>query len=87
MRCFTIARVMSILWLVIWYSLTFGDAGWLSELGVMDFAGVIVVHITVGVVALVAAMVLGNRRGFPNQAMLPHNMTLSIMGAGMLWIG
>ena len=61
--------------------------GWLSVLGVMDFAGGIVVHITAGVAALVAAMVLGNRKGFPSQAMPPHNMTLSIMGAGMLWVG
>lgn len=61
--------------------------GWLSDLGVMDFAGGIVVHITAGVAALVAAVMLGNRRGFPTQAMPPHNMTLSIMGAGMLWVG
>ena len=61
--------------------------GWLSDLGVMDFAGGIVVHITAGVAALVAAMVLGERRGFPNQPMPPHNMTLSLMGAGMLWVG
>lgn len=61
--------------------------GWLSDLGVMDFAGGIVVHITAGVAALVAAIMLGSRRGFPNQAMPPHNMTLSIMGAGMLWVG
>ena len=53
----------------------------------MDFAGGTVVHITAGVAALVAAVVLGNRRGFPDQAMPPHNMTLSIMGAGMLWVG
>ena len=61
--------------------------GWLSEIGVMDFAGGIVVHFTAGVAALVAAMVLGNRRGFPHQAIPPHNMTLSITGAGMLWVG
>ena len=61
--------------------------GWLSDLGVMDFAGGTVVHITAGVAALVAALVLGNRRGFPQQAMPPHNMTLTIMGAGMLWVG
>ena len=58
--------------------------GWLADLGVMDFAGGTVVHITAGVAALVAAMVLGNRRGFPQQAMPPHNMTLMLMGAGML---
>ncbi len=61
--------------------------GWLGELGVMDFAGGTVVHITAGVAALVAALVLGNRRGFPQQAMPPHNMTLTVMGAGMLWVG
>ena len=61
--------------------------GWLSEQGVMDFAGGTVVHITAGVAALVAAIVLGNRRGFPQQAMPPHNMTLTVMGAGMLWVG
>ncbi len=61
--------------------------GWLSELGVMDFAGGIVVHVTAGVAALVAAMVLGNRKGFPTQAMPPHNMTLTITGAGLLWVG
>ncbi len=61
--------------------------GWLSELGAMDFAGGIVVHITAGVAALVAAVVLGSRRGFPSQPMPPHNMTLTITGAGMLWVG
>ena len=61
--------------------------GWLYDLGVKDFAGGIVVHITAGVAALVAAIVLGNRRGFPEQAMPPHNMPLAIMGAGMLWVG
>ncbi|NKB97671.1 MAG: ammonium transporter [Pseudomonadales bacterium] len=61
--------------------------GWLSDLGVMDFAGGTVVHITAGVAALVVAVVLGNRRGFPEQAMPPHNMPLTIMGAGMLWVG
>ena len=61
--------------------------GWLSERDVMDFAGGTVVHITAGVAALVAAIVLGNRRGFPQQAMPPHNMTLTVMGAGMLWVG
>ncbi len=61
--------------------------GWLGDLGVMDFAGGIVVHITAGVAALVAAIMLGSRRGFPDQALMPHNMTLTIMGAGMLWVG
>ncbi len=61
--------------------------GWLSEMGVKDFAGGIVVHITAGAGALMAAIVLGGRRGFPGQAMPPHNMTLTVAGAGMLWVG
>lgn len=61
--------------------------GWLAELGLYDFAGGTVVHITAGVAALVAALVLGNRTGFPSQAMRPHNMTMTVTGAGMLWVG
>ena len=61
--------------------------GWLSELGVLDFAGGIVVHITAGVAALVTALVLGNRKGWPKTAMPPHNMTMTVTGAGMLWVG
>nr|CRH07804.1 ammonium transport protein (Amt family) [Candidatus Magnetococcus massalia] len=61
--------------------------GWLAELGVMDFAGGIVVHITAGVAALVAALVLGPRRGFQKTIMVPHNLTMTYMGAAMLWVG
>ena len=61
--------------------------GWLGELGVLDFAGGTVVHISAGVGAIVAAMVLGNRRGFPTTAMPPHNLALTVAGAGMLWVG
>jgi Amt family ammonium transporter len=61
--------------------------GWLGEMGLMDFAGGTVVHITAGVAALVCALVLGTRRGFPQTPMPPHNMTMVIMGAGMLWVG
>ena len=61
--------------------------GWLSTMGVYDFAGGIVVHITAGTAALVAAMVLGPRRGFPKTPMVPHNLTMTITGAGMLWVG
>ena len=61
--------------------------GWLSQMGVYDFAGGIVVHITAGTAALVAAMVVGPRRGFPKIPMLPHNLTMSVTGAGMLWVG
>lgn len=61
--------------------------GWLGERGLMDFAGGTVVHVTAGVAAVVAALTLGSRRGFPTQAMMPHNMTLTVTGAGMLWVG
>jgi ammonium transporter, Amt family len=61
--------------------------GWLGKLGVLDFAGGIVVHINAGVAALVAALVLGRRRGFPEVAMPPHSLPLTVLGAGMLWVG
>ncbi|WP_250657899.1 ammonium transporter [Alkalimarinus coralli] len=61
--------------------------GWLAEMGLYDFAGGVVVHITAGVAALVAAIVLGPRKGFPTTAMPPHNMTMTVTGAGMLWVG
>ena len=61
--------------------------GWLAEMGFRDFAGGAVVHVTAGVAALVAAMVLGNRSGFPNVAMPPHNLPMTVTGACMLWVG
>lgn len=61
--------------------------GWLAEKGLLDFAGGIVVHITAGVAALVAAIVIGNRKGFPDTPMPPHNLTMAVCGAGMLWVG
>ncbi len=61
--------------------------GWLGEKGVLDFAGGLVVHLTAGAGAIVAAMVLGSRKGFPRTAMPPHNLSLSVAGAGMLWVG
>jgi ammonium transporter, Amt family len=61
--------------------------GWLAGLGFMDFAGGAVVHINAGVAALVAALVMGNRKGFPRTPMPPHNLPMTVMGAGMLWVG
>ena len=87
---FSAVLLFSSLWLVLVYAPIchwVWGGGWLSELGVMDFAGGIVVHITAGVAALVAALVLGNRRGFPDTAMPPHSLSLTVMGAGMLWVG
>jgi Amt family ammonium transporter len=87
---FSAMLIFSAVWLLLVYAPIchwVWGGGWLQELGLMDFAGGTVVHITAGVSAIVAAMVLGNRRGFPGQAMMPHNMTLTIAGAGMLWVG
>ena len=61
--------------------------GWLAQKGLIDFAGGTVVHINAGVAALVAAMYMGSRKGFPESPMLPHNLTMSVTGAGMLWVG
>ena len=61
--------------------------GWLAQMGLLDYAGGTVVHITAGVAAIVTAVVIGNRKGFPRTAMMPHNMTMTVTGAGMLWVG
>ena len=61
--------------------------GFLADMGLMDFAGGTVVHVTAGVAAILIAVVIGNRSGFPDQAMPPHNMTMTITGAAMLWVG
>jgi len=61
--------------------------GWLSERGGLDFAGGTVVHINAGIAGLMAALVLGKRKGFPGTAMPPHNLGLTVIGAGMLWVG
>jgi Amt family ammonium transporter len=61
--------------------------GWLSKLGVLDFAGGTVVHINAGVAGLVAALVLGKRNGYPQHPMKPSNLVLTTVGAGMLWVG
>ena len=61
--------------------------GWLATKGVMDFAGGIVVHVNAGMAALVCALVIGRRRGFPQVPMAPHSLPLAACGAGMLWVG
>jgi ammonium transporter, Amt family len=61
--------------------------GWLFKMNLIDFAGGTVVHTTCGIAALVCALVLGKRAGFPGAPMMPHNMTMTAMGAGMLWVG
>ena len=61
--------------------------GWLAAMGVVDFAGGIVVHTSAGVAALISALVIGARRGFPNHVMPPHNPGMTMAGAAMLWVG
>jgi Amt family ammonium transporter len=82
--------LFSLLWLLVVYCpvahWVWGD-GWLQKRGLLDFAGGTVVHLNAGVAALVCALVLGRRRGFPETAMAPHNMTMAVTGAAMLWVG
>ena len=80
----------SIAWLLLVYvpiaHWVWGD-GWLGKMGLMDFAGGTVVHANAGIAALICALALGRRRGFPETAMPPHNMTMVVTGACMLWVG
>ena len=64
-----------------------GTGGWLRNLGALDFAGGTVVHISSGVSALVAALIIGRRKGYGHQPMPPHNLPLTVMGASLLWFG
>lgn len=87
---FSAVLIFSALWVLLVYAPVthwVWGGGWLGQMGLLDFAGGTVVHITAGVAAIVTALVLGNRNGFPTQAMPPHNMTMTVMGAGMLWVG
>jgi Amt family ammonium transporter len=82
--------LFSLLWLLFVYApiahWVWGD-GWLGKMGIMDFAGGTVVHLNAGMAALVCALTLGPRKGFPDTAMPPHNMTMTVTGAAMLWVG
>ncbi|MBF0342205.1 MAG: ammonium transporter, partial [Magnetococcales bacterium] len=88
-------RFSAVLWFtVLWLTLVYlplchwvWGGGWLATMGFMDFAGGSVVHINAGIAALVAALMLGKRRGFPTSMMPPHNMTMVFTGAAMLWVG
>ena len=82
--------LFSLLWLLLVYCpiahWVWGD-GWLQKMGLMDFAGGTVVHLNAGAAALVCALVLGRRKGFPDSPMPPHNLPMTVMGACMLWVG
>jgi len=64
-----------------------GPGGWLLEMGAIDLAGGLVIHVSAGISALVAALYLGKRHGYPGTAMHPNNLVMTLMGAGLLWVG
>ena len=89
-------KFSAVLWfMAIWLTVVYapichwvwGDGGWLGSKGILDFAGGTVVHINAGMAGLVAALVLGKRKGYPTSPMMPHNLTYTVIGASMLWVG
>jgi len=87
---FSAMLLFSSLWLILVYAPVchwVWGGGWLGAMGLQDFAGGTVVHITAGVAALVAALVMGPRKGFGTTPLPPHNLTITVVGAGMLWVG
>ena len=85
-----------LVFMVLWFTIVYcpvahwvwGDGGWLKGLGALDFAGGTVVHINAGIAALAAALVVGKRQGYGNHtAFIPHNLPMTILGAGLLWFG
>ncbi len=87
---FGAVMLFSGLWLIIVYAPVthwIWGGGWLGKMGVLDFAGGLVVHLTAGISALVIASALGGRRGFPNELRPPHNPGMTMIGASMLWVG
>jgi len=87
---FTSMMVFTFLWITLVYlpacHMVWGG-GYLSQIGVIDFAGGLVVHATCGIAALVGALILGKREGFPSASLMPHNRPMVVMGAAMLWVG
>jgi ammonium transporter, Amt family len=87
---FSAVLIFSALWLILVYAPVahwVWGGGWLADMGVMDFAGGLVVHATAGTSALVVVMLLGNRNGFPMHLRPPHSPGLTMIGAAMLWVG
>jgi Amt family ammonium transporter len=87
---FASMMLFSAIWVIVVYAPVthwVWGGGWLGEMGLLDFAGGTVVHVTAGAAALVCALVMGPRKGFPTTAMPPHNLTMAMTGAGMLWVG
>ena len=84
-----------LVFIVLWATLVYdpvahwvwGDGGWLKNLGALDFAGGTVVHVNAGIAALAAALVMGKREGYGKEAFIPHNLPMTVLGAGLLWFG
>jgi len=83
--------VFTVLWCTLVYDpiahWVWGVGGWIRNMGALDFAGGTVVHISSGVAALAAALIVGKRKGYPHTAMPPHNLTMTLLGAAILWFG
>jgi len=88
---FSTFLVFIVLWVTLVYDpvahWVWGDGGWLKNLGALDFAGGTVVHINAGIAALAAALVMGRRQGYGTEAFIPHNLPMTVLGAGLLWFG
>jgi Amt family ammonium transporter len=88
---FSAFLVFALLWSTLVYDpvchWVWGIGGWLRNMGVLDFAGGTVVHISAGIAALATALVIGKRRGYGHKAMPPHNLPFAVLGAGLLWFG
>lgn len=83
-----------VIFIIVWTTIVYNPVchwiwggGWMSDLGVLDFAGGLVVHVTSGVSALAAALYIGKRKGYLKEAMPPHNLPMTVLGAGLLWFG
>ena len=83
--------LFTILWSTVVYDpiahWMWGAGGWLKDMGALDFAGGVVVHVSSGISALAAAILIGKREGFPHNAIYPHNLPMTVLGAGLLWFG
>ncbi len=88
---FTAFLAFTVLWSTLVYlpvcHWVWGQEGWLFKMGALDFAGGTVIHINSGAAALVAALVLGKRKGYGRDSMHPHNLPMTVLGAGLLWFG
>jgi len=83
--------IFTLLWVTLVYDPVthwmWSPHGWLRNMGALDFAGGIVVHLTSGIAALTCAVIMGRRHGYGTEEMMPHNVTMTVMGAGLLWFG